>query len=383
MAVTPLLQVVPRLPPSFDGVGAYAAALARALGDCGLPSRFLVTDHAAPPGDGGPGNLAEGDPAAAAVVLDAPRAGALARQLAASGAGTVLVHYVNYAYQRRGCPRWLVGGAVRWRRAAPGRRLVTVFHEVYATGPPWRSSFWLFPVQRGLAARLLAASDAAVTTLGLYGAILARLRRPAACPVLLAPVFSTVGEPDTVTAPAARRPRTLAVFGGAGTRGRAYAELAAQLAAACRALAIEQIVDVGPPLPQLPAQVAGVPVRALGALAAGDVGAVLARAYAGFVAYPSGLLAKSTVHAAYCAHGMVPVCAWPGSPGESAAAFDGAADGDGEGLNPGEPPFWNPAGGAAPADPDALAARARAWYHGHRLALQAGWYRDLVEGRPR
>lgn len=353
-----LVQLVPWLPPALEGVGGYAAALGAALALCGIDSRFLVAD---------PGWLPAADDRGAAADLAGERlaersATALARQLDASGATVVLVHYANYGYQRRGCPAWLVRGARRWRAGAPGRRLVTYFHEVYASGPPWRSSFWLSPLQRRLAARLLAASDGAATSLGLYGRMLARWRP--SCEVWVTPVFSAIGEPARVPPPAERLPRTMLVFGGA-RRQRAFGEQRAALAAACRALEVEEILDLGPPLAELPARLDGLPVRPLGTLPAAAASAVLLRSYAGFLGYPAAFLAKSTVFAAYCAHGLVPVCAWgrpqPPEPGE-------------------RPPFWNAGLEPPPADPAGLAALARAWYGGHDLESQAVRFRALLTG---
>jgi hypothetical protein len=351
-----VLQIVSSLPPALDGVGGHALALARALAAGNVMSRFLVAapSQKAAAGTGGLPETAVAERGSAA----------LARQLAASGTDLVLVHYVNYAYERRGCPAWLVGGLARWRAGAPGRRLVSVFHEVYASGPPWRSSFWLSPIQRRLAARLLRASDAAVTSLDLYGRMLARWRPRRA--VAVAPVLSTVGEPAAMPPPAERRPRVLLVFGSAGNRCRAYGQLRPFLASASRALKIVEIVDLGPTLADLPAAIDGVPVRALGPLPEEQASAVLSRAFAGFLGYPPPLLGKSSIFAAYCAHGLVPVCAWP-RPGRPASPREDAP-----------PPCWNPcAAAAAPAEPAALAARALDWYHEHDAARQAAWYHDL------
>src|ERR1700674_1080326 len=205
-------------------------ALGRALARLEVGSRFLVGDRDWP-GTGEPAGTSD----LAGVPIDRRSGAAFARQLTACDAGVVLLHYVNYGFERRGCPRWLVDGVALWRAGAPGRRLVTYFHEVYASGPPWRSSFWASPAQRRLAAPLLRASDGAATSLPLYGRMLARWRPSP--PVLVMPVFSTVGEPATVPPPGERGPRAMLVFGGAGNRRRAYGELREVLAAACRALA--------------------------------------------------------------------------------------------------------------------------------------------------
>ncbi|MFZ4728709.1 MAG: glycosyltransferase family 1 protein, partial [Pseudanabaena sp.] len=67
----------------------------------------------------------------------------------------VLLHYVGYGYAKRGCPVWLVDGIQRWKNLYPDRLLVTMFHELHASGtPPWTSSFWLSPLQKNLVTRL-------------------------------------------------------------------------------------------------------------------------------------------------------------------------------------------------------------------------------------
>ncbi len=319
-----VVQIVPELPPAIGGVTGYAAVLAGALaGQAGIESRFV-----------------------------SPHAGGLERELA--GAGTLLLHYANYGYERRGCPAELVAGLEEWKAGGEGRRLVTVFHEVYASGPPWRSSFWLSPRQRRLAARLATLSDGLLTTLGLYAGLLERLAPGVR--VTVAPVFSTVGEPAGEEA--SPRPAAMAVFGGAGARARAYGEALPDLAEACRALAVEEILDIGPDA-TAPAQVAGLSVRRMGTLPAAEVSRLLLAARAGFLAYPPGFLAKSTIFAAYCAHGLAPVCAWKRRAGGAAEA-----------------PLWRAAGPGA----QQVAAAARGWYRGHALSHQVETYRRLLAG---
>lgn len=329
-----LIQIVPHLPPPVEGVGSYAEALAGALRErCGIATRFIV------------GFPAERTPEALVADLEMDMEENV----------PVLLHYANYGYQTRGCPAWLVRGLARWRRRSSGRRLVTMFHEVWATGPPWRSSFWLSPVQRRLAASVARLSDGIATSLALYS----RRVSPwtAGREVRVLPVFSTVGEPATVPPFTARAPR-LVLFGGAGVRSRAWNRELPDLAAACAALEIEEILDVGPPAPA-PARVGPVPVRSLGVLPAAEVGALLLASRAGFLAYPPDFLPKSTIFAAYCSHGTLPVCAWRGRI-----------------RNPEPlPPFWRPDSGADPAE---IARRAWSWYAEHALHRQAEAYQELL-----
>jgi hypothetical protein len=343
-----IVQIVPRLPPPAEGVGSFAQGLAAALlAGPGIASRLLAA------GPGAPG--AEADARAFAARLERE-----------AGDDPVLLHYVGYGYQPRGCPTWLVDGLAAWK-AGGRRRLVTLFHEVYASGPPWRSSFWLSPAQRRLSARLAALSHGRVTSLAHYRRLL-RQQIPG-LEVAVLPVFSTVGEPATIL-PLAARTRRLVVFGGPGGRARAYHRHAEKLAEACRALDLEEVWDVGPPGTSggdaAPAEVAGRPLHRLEELPAAQVSALLAESLAGFVAYPPRFLAKSTVFAAYCAHGVLPLCGAP--------APEGDADGE-----DGVPPCWQPNRHAAePDELQAVAGHARAWYQTHTAAVHAALYRQLL-----
>src|SRR5688572_2399723 len=79
----------------------------------------------------------------------------------------IVLHYVGYGYSPRGCPVWLLSKLEKYL-AETNYALITIFHEIYATGPPWRSSFWLSPIQRWLAGKFLDMSRAAITCMPLY-----------------------------------------------------------------------------------------------------------------------------------------------------------------------------------------------------------------------
>jgi hypothetical protein len=353
MALETVIQVVSQLPPTLGGVGGYAVALARGLRDHGgVETRFLVTDPDWPT-DGW------SEPGITVRRLERHTAGLLRHaltELTEGGRHPALLHYANYGYERRGCPLWLLGGIARWRAAGPSR-LVTFFHEVYASGPPRSSAFWLSPVQKSLAARLLRASDRSVTSLPLYARLLTKLV-PGASP-MVHPVLSPLGEPADPPPLAARR-RDLVVFGGPGARSEAYGLCRETLEVACRELEIEEIVDVGSPLPDgspLPREIAGRPVRAAGPLPDAEASALLCSTFAGFIAHQPQFLGKSTIFSSLGSHAVLPVGRREKGTGQL---------------------VWTPGDPASPAALQTVATAVRTWYLGHSAPRLSAAFHELL-----
>jgi hypothetical protein len=345
-----LLEIIPSL--SVDGVGGYAQRLGEAFSEQGIRVDHLACALGEESGEVLPARTAE--------ALEAALEQWWRRE---EGPAGVLLHYAGYGYQKRGCPVWLASGLGRWLARGDGRRLATFFHEVNAFGPPWRSSFWLSPLQRRLAAALAGASCGIATSLPLYRDALHRWVPRRSIAVL--PVFSAVGEPAEVP-PLAYRKRRLAVFGGAGTRLRAFREHRADLETACESLDAEEVLDIGPPIEGPTTTAGGRPIRRMGVIPATEVGELLLTCRAGFLAYPPGFLPKSTVFAAYCATGVVPVCASSQRNGGSS-------------LTPGEQ-YLIPRPGQPREDLQAVVDRAREWYREHRLERQVEAFRGLIFG---
>ena len=218
----------------------------------------------------------------------------------------VLLHFSGYGYARRGLCHWLVDGLARWKAGATERRLVTVFHEVYATGPIWRSSFWTAGPQKRIAKDLARLSDAGFMTSEGGRDQLARLVPDLQAELL--PVFSNMGEPDAPP-PLSNRSSRAIVFGGQGRRERVYAELAQTEDAVARSLrqaGIIEILDMGPAM-RVPEQIAGCPVKVLGPLSANEVSDALSDAQIGLIDYPGHVFTKSGIAAAYFAHRLAVV----------------------------------------------------------------------------
>lgn len=236
------------------------------------------------------------------------------------------------------------------------------FHEVYPyhAKPPWTSSFWLSPLQRQLAAKLLRLSDHALTSKQSYATLLRRLAPDHSTPIGCLPIFSNVGEPKTLP-PHGQRCRRLIVFGHPNSRRLAYQRDRPLLERTCQALAITEICDVGVPINLSRAPIAGVVPQVYGVLPAPALSALLLDAIAGFISFIApDYLAKSGVFAAYAAHGLTPIL--------SACQAEPA-----DGLVPGHH-YW--LAGAADAtlttaEATAIARTAHTWYQSHCLPIYA------------
>ncbi|MGH7887936.1 MAG: glycosyltransferase family 1 protein [Candidatus Binatia bacterium] len=351
-----IIQIVPRLPPSVSGVGDYAHLLARQLrDDHDIHSSFLVGD----PTWDGPSKL-NGLNVERSASQEANELEHLLRKL---GAATVLLHYVGYGYHQRGCPLWLLRGLESWKKAGANHRLIVMFHELFASGMPWRSSFWTSPLQRRLARSLALLSDRSITNLADSGEILARMTGRPKSSFAVLPVFSNVGE-ATSCAGLYDRSSRLVVFGSAEWRRQAYHDHRATLALGCDALGIDSIVDIGPPLS--PSPEFSVPVIETGVLAAPAISRHLAGARAGFFAYPAAYLGKSSIFAAYAAHGLLPI------------TYGENSDDNQDGLCAGKHFLaFNEPGRQDQQNWPAIAQAAAQWYAEHRLKRQAQRYAEI------
>lgn len=195
-AMPTVLQIVPNLPPAIDGIGDYALQLARRLREQHqVHTRFIIGD----PQWSGSDSI-EGFP----VTRVESRTASALRNLLDQYAdiGTILLHYVGYGYQDRGIPFWLEvalrPGQDRTSQTSKGsianRRLLTMFHEMYASGPITSSAFWLRPVQIGLTNTFVRRSHTCFVSNELYRALIQRAVADQS--VVVVPVGSNFGEPE-------------------------------------------------------------------------------------------------------------------------------------------------------------------------------------------
>jgi hypothetical protein len=297
-----VIQLISRRTAEPDGVADYALALARAWRNSkGANTVFL---SATP--------LSEAIPLEdewKTVCVPERKAQALSDTIEKLSADrrtqAVILHFSGYGYEKRGVPVWLAAGLRLWKRRA-SVPIITIFHELYATGRPWQRVFWISPFQKQIARQILHLSSAAITPTNFYKRRLSDWQPRSPREISVLPVFSNIGEPGCGTAPYARRP-TAVVFGLAGVENYLYGLYRSQAERMISALGIKEIIDIGLRLSPVPRSLAGAPVVSTGVLPSNAISELLQGARFGLIAYPVDFIAKSGVFGAYAAHGVVPI----------------------------------------------------------------------------
>ncbi len=305
-----LLQIVPRRPGTHDGVGDYALNLAHALARQFKIKTIFAVPHA----------MAEEVGAFSVRSFDLS---AEAAAEIADDCDDVLLHYVNYGYHARGVPRRLPGFLQTLRRKS-GLRMSVVFHELFAeVRTPWRSAFWLRPLQIRIAREIAAQAEVCFVSGELMAGQLQRIAEPAR--VSIHPVMSTFGEPILSASNfAARDPHQWVICGGTALVERSVRSFAARIGEIPESFSPRELFVLGGrPNDAVRANLESLRdlrVEYLPEIEASAASSILSSCSCGWLDYfhetraPVGAVLKSTAFAAYCAHGVIPVFPRASSP---------------------------------------------------------------------
>lgn len=350
------IMVVPRLPPSVDGLGDYGLFLAKQLRQqFALETVFLVGDP-----DWKGATTIEGFKI---VKISLRKKFNLVAALKELSAEVVLLNYVGYGYAKRGCPTWLLQGLSFWKNENPQAHLVTMFHELFASGPIWTSAFWTSCWQKKIAQDLFHLSNTSATSKQGYADILASWNNKKLVKVM--PVFSNVGEPSHLTR-LTDRPAALTIFGGRVWRSLLYQHAIKNIEKICHELGITEIHDIGVNLDFPLPQIAGVKITAHGILAAEKISELLSKSRGGVLYYPNAYLVKSGIFAAYCAHQVLPLNLW-----KEEQKSDGVEN---------RKEYWS-LNNEQVLDlvlAQTITNQAHAWYHEHRLEVHATYFKQQL-----
>ncbi len=238
----------------------------------------------------------------------------------------LLLHYVNYGFQKRGVPFRLLSILRALRQQRRGR-LVTIFHELYASGPPWTSAFWLQPLQIHLAKSVGRLSDACIVSSDNFRRELQHMVPSAQ--VELHPVPSGLGEPSLSPDQIANRdPHRWAIFGGTALVERSLRSFRQLLPRIPDSIAPKKLFVLGgednPVARSLLVDLA-VESDYRPRIAATDASEILKNCSFGWFNYfhrpdvETSVILKSSAFASACAHGVIPVFPHHGS----AVSLDG------------------------------------------------------------
>ena len=145
-----IIQICPTYPPNIGGVGNYAKILSDYLTKKGINSKILISDYS------GQKNNKQS--------LFGNNNKNLNSLLDQSNSQNIILHYSGYGYASRGLCFGLIKSLEKWKQNKKKRKLITIFHEIYAKGPFYRMSFWTSFLQKYLAKKLYRLSDISLVT---------------------------------------------------------------------------------------------------------------------------------------------------------------------------------------------------------------------------
>jgi len=292
-----LLQILPRLPPAVCGVGDYALNLASALKrHHQVKTQFLCAGTASP------------EPAPELPFpserLPSLTASSLSKWLIHHHTefDAVLLHVSIYGYHKRALPFWLDRGLAQAQIGFAGSPLISMFHELYASGPPTSSAFWLRPFQKAVVRRIARRSTHLRTNRAQYADWLSDLSGHPRSSIQVLPVFSNLGEPSAVSN-VSSRPPAMAMYTWGIHDGRTLPHAVDAAAALCRRFNLTTLHLIGRGSDQIP-PLNGINLKPYGYLPASSISEILSQSQMAYCPYNPEYLGKSTLLSSFAAHGL-------------------------------------------------------------------------------
>lgn len=321
-----ITQIASQLPPVINGVGDYCFNLWAHWPQPRPDWRFLVCDSVEVVRRGWAGDRAS----CIKHNAEGIRAG-----LEAAETELAVLHYVNYGFNPYGKPLWLPPGLADWKQRGPRRRLVVMFHELYAIGPVYRKAFWIQPKTRGLVRDLVRLADGWITSCPEHETKLLRQFHADPARGTVIPIGSNIpvnAPVDFGRSPDVNGRWKIVVFGLAHTRLQALEKHRRLLVTLARQKRLQTITLLGKK-EQSPKNLARLAaIRAAAGpevtweeqfdLEPGAISQILVHQDFGLLTNSPSTLTKSGVCAALTMHGVIPVISAPPGPAPAAAGSE-------------------------------------------------------------
>jgi len=214
----------------------------------------------------------------------------------------IVLEYVGYGYQKRGCPLWLIRELKKLKKTFTQLQLITMFHELYAISNNIKTStFWLSWLQKYITKEIFYLSDVVKTNTIKYCKELQQWDSKKEIEVL--PVFSNVGEKNNFLK-FSKREEAAVIFGSSSSRARVYADKE-RLENVLYELGIKKIYDIGSG--DVLTSLQGYLIKKMGKLGKQEIEQLMSTVKFGFLDYKNMPLEKSGIFAAYAAYAMCPI----------------------------------------------------------------------------
>ncbi|MBK0382065.1 hypothetical protein I5M32_03755 [Pedobacter sp. SD-b] len=215
----------------------------------------------------------------------------------------IFINYSNYGYQKKGIPFWLLAELKKTKNK--GLLILTFFHEVYASGKPWQSVFWLKPLQRKIFRQLYLISDFNFCSNDRVLKIIKDETYDKGLKAKNIGIFSNIPE-ITIDKPWINRKNNAIVFGSLGRRNAVYKNVTA-LRNLMKSLDLKGIIDIGPGDTIEILENLQLPYEIKNELPATEISIIFKNNKWAIIDYHDSLLGKSGIFAAYASHGLVTI----------------------------------------------------------------------------
>ena len=285
-----IVQISPTFPPNIGGIGNYTKLLADFLKRKGINSKILISNHS--------------DNKNKKQKLFGKNNKNLNSLLENTNSKDVILHFSGYGYASRGLCFNLIRSLEKWKQTSKSRKLITIFHEIYATGPIYRMSYWTSLPQKYLAEKLLKLSNVALVTSKHNYTTLSSFDKKKK--IIYSNVFSNVGE--------LRKNRKLKIrkniaiiFGNTNQKEILYNDILKnknQYKSILKKMSIKKIIDIGPKI-EISKKIKFIDIKKIGVKSKNYISLLLRNSKAGIVFYPESYMTTSGIVAAYASHGLV------------------------------------------------------------------------------
>tara|TARA_B100000902_G_C27290493_1_gene906846 strand:- start:622 stop:1683 length:1062 start_codon:yes stop_codon:yes gene_type:complete len=288
-----IIQISPTYPPNLGGVGNYAKILSDYLSIEGIKSQILISDYL------GKRNNKQ--------ILFGKKNKSLESILDQNNSQNIILHYSGYGYAKRGLCFTLIKSLENWKQNKKNRKLITIFHEIYAKGPFYRISFWTSIFQKYLAKKLFNLSDVSLVTSKYNKFILASLYNNKK-KIIYTNVFSNIGELKKNKILKTRKNKGI-IFGNNFQKELLYKDILfnkMKYENLLNKMSIKEIIDIGPKINiSKKINFKNIKINRVGIISKKYISSLLKSSKVGLVFYPVGQMTKSGIIAAYASHGMI------------------------------------------------------------------------------